>query len=111
MFYVVCVQAFCKDVLQRPAKEMPHCLFNFALPRFAMRYYWLQAHGHLITPKMKFATYTPAKFAERYSSTEEAIEEWRQHWLQSPEGRLYGGSGEGADVNRWTLQNSRHISK
>ncbi len=105
MCCVVCMQAFCKDVLQRPAEEMPSRLCNLALPRYAMRYYWLQAHGHRITAKMSFAEYSPAKFAERYGSTEEAIEEWRQHWLQSPEGRLYGGGGEGARVSRWAPQN------
>ena len=87
------LQAFCKDVLRRPAEEMPRYLRTSALPRFAMRYYWLQGHGHRITPKMSFAVDSPAKFAARYGSTEEAIEQWRQHWLQSAEGRLYGGSG------------------
>lgn len=40
-----------------------------------MRYYWLQAHGHRITPKVAFTRYSPASFAARYGSTEEAIEE------------------------------------
>ncbi len=93
MFHVICLQAFCKDVLQQPAEDMPRDLRERALPRCAMRYYWLQARGHRITPKWSFARDSPAKFAERYGSTEVAIEEWRQHWLQSPEGRLYGGEG------------------
>ena len=93
MFHVIRLQAFCKDVLQQPAWEMPRNLRDRSQTRFAMRYYWLQAHGRRITPKMTFAEYSPAKFATKYGSTEEAIEEWRQHWLQSPEGRLYGGSG------------------
>lgn len=48
---------------------------------------------------MNFAQYSPAKSAERYSSTQEAIEKRRQYWLQSPEGRLYGGGSEGAGVD------------
>ncbi len=101
MFRMICLQAFCKDVLQQPAEEMPHRLRERALPRFAMRYYWLQAHGHRITPKMSFAEHSPAKFAARYGSTEEAIEDWRQHWLHSPEGRLYGGNSEDAGGDKW----------
>ncbi len=58
-----------------------------------MRHYWLCNHGHsAATFTLGFASHSPAKFAARYGSTEEAIEEWRQHWLQTPEGRLYGGS-------------------
>lgn len=57
-----------------------------------MRYYWLRNHGHsAATLTLGFVIHSPAKFAARYGSTEEAIEEWRQHWLQTPEGRLYGG--------------------
>ncbi len=100
MVHTICLQEFCKDVLQLPAEEMPRLLRERALPRFAMRYYWLQAHGHHITPRFHFAEYSPAKFAERYGSTEEAIEEWRQHWLLSPQGRMYGGGGEGVCVSR-----------
>lgn len=108
MFHVICVQAFCKDVLQQPAEKMPHSLRNKALPRFALRYYWLQAHGHRMKPMMSFAVYSPAKFAAKYGSTEEAIEKWRQDWLHSPEGRLYGGEGEGAGVSGWAPQNLCH---
>jgi hypothetical protein len=49
------------------------------------------------SPKLYFATLSPAKFAARYGSTEAAIKEWRQDWQQTAEGRLYGG--EGADVD------------
>ncbi len=104
-FHEMCLQAFCKDVLQQPAEEMPCNLRERALPRIAMRSYWLQAYGHRITPKMKFAMYSQADFAERYGSTEEAIEEWRQHCLHSPEGRLYGGDSKDAGVDRWAPQN------
>ncbi len=104
-FHEMCLQAFCKDVLQQPAEEMPSNLRERALPRFAMRYYWLKAHGHRITPKMTFANHSQDHFAERYGSTEEAIEEWRQHWLHSPEGRLYGGDSKDAGVDRWAPQN------
>ncbi len=95
--YVLRMQAFCKDVLQQPAEKMPPALQKPALQRTAMRYYWLQEHGHKITPKLYFATLSPAKFAARYGSTEAAIKEWRQDWQQTAEGRLYGG--EGADVD------------
>ncbi len=92
-------------MLQRPAEEMPCSLRGQALARFAMRFYWLQAHGHRITPEMNFMQYSPAKFAASHGSTEEAIEEWRQHWLHTPEGRLYGSNSEGAGVDRWAPQN------
>ncbi len=94
------MQAFCKDVLQQPAEEMPPALRFQALPRAAMRYYWLQTHGHRIGPKISFATLSPAKFAARYGTTEEAIEEWRQHWQHTPEGRLYGGEDTNVDGDR-----------
>lgn len=91
------MQAFCKYVLQQPAEELLPILQQYALQRTAMRYYWLQNHSHQIHPKLSFAALSPAKFAARFGSTEEAIEKWRQHWQQTPEGRLYGG--EGADVD------------
>ena len=100
LFHIICLQAFCKNVLQQPVEEMPRYLRERALLRFAMRYYWLQAHGHRITSQYAFAMYSPAKFAARYGSTEEAIEKWRQHWLKSPEGLLYGGDIEGSGVER-----------
>lgn len=96
--YALRLQAFCNNVLQQRVEEMPLYLRIRALPRIAMRYYWLQAHGHRITPKLGFAMLSPARFAANYGSTEEAIEQWRQHWLQTPEGRLYGCDGADSGV-------------
>ncbi len=87
---MLCLQAFCTNVLQRPVDQMPPRMRHAALPRIAARYFWMQAHGHRTAAKLSFAAYSPAKFAAMYGSTEEAIEEWRQHWLQTPEGRLWG---------------------
>ncbi len=82
---------------------MSQVLGVYGLPRIAMRYRWLQAHGLNIVGKAAFARLSPAKFAARHGSLEEAIEEWRQCWLQTPEGRLYGGNTEAADFDRWAV--------
>ena len=84
------LQAFCSDVLQQSIEKMPLLLHMYELPRVAMRYYWLQAHGHPIRPKLGFAAYTLDTFVAKYGSTEKAIVKWQQRWLQTPEGRLYG---------------------
>ena len=39
--YLVCLQAFCTDVLQQPAEDKPRILHKQGLPRLAMRSYWL----------------------------------------------------------------------
>ena len=95
--HVLGMQAFCTEVLQRPVEQMPQRMREAALPRIAARYFWMRAHGHRTFAKLSFVSLSPAKFAARYDSTEEAIEEWRQAWLLTPEGRIWGSDPDAAN--------------